>query len=515
MNFALLDRLPLRVKPWVITGGFMSVATLVWGVGYWLSARQTVQTMKLAATLITVAQASDTTRQSQADFKTQVQDWKDMLLRGHAPAMMAKYRNGFEQDEKNVQADFQKLMGQMEELGISSDPVKEAIEEHKLLGQRYRDAMATWNASDPLAYRSVDSKVKGMDRPMSAAIGELSAAILKESDQIRTHGLGAMANLVHWNEILQTMLLLLGLIVSAVMARDIALRKRMERERAGVEIQLLHSQKLKAIGQLAAGIAHEINTPTQYIGDNTAFLQDSFAHCMAIIRTLAGHLAQIRDRAGPDAGAAVQALATLETEDLGYLEEEIPKAIKETLEGVARVSGIVGAMKDFSHPGVEAISSIDLHRAIQSTIIVSRSEWKSVAELQTEFASNLPLVPCYPGEINQVVLNLIVNAAHAIADRKQKQNSAPSGLIKIGTCLSDQEVEVWVSDNGAGVPPEIQGRIFDPFFTTKPVGKGSGQGLAIVHGVITGKHKGRVTLESTLGSGTTFRIFLPLGTSEA
>jgi two-component system NtrC family sensor kinase len=294
-----------------------------------------------------------------------------------------------------------------------------------------------------------------------------------------------------------------------LISRDISLRKQMERDRASAEIQVRHSQKLEAIGQLAAGIAHEINTPTQYIGDNTTFLRDAFAQSTALLRTLQGHLERIRDGSGPDAAEAQLALAALEAGDVDYLEEEIPRAIQQTLEGVARVSKIVGAMKDFSHPG-EAAATIDLHRAIESTITVSRGEWKTVADLDTEFAPDLPLVSCYPGEINQVILNLVVNAAHAIAARQELAGSTTPGRIRIGTRLLPGEVEIWVADDGTGISTEIRDRIFDPFFTTKVVGKGSGQGLSIVHAVITEKHKGRIAVDSAPGQGTTFRIFLPL-----
>lgn len=299
-----------------------------------------------------------------------------------------------------------------------------------------------------------------------------------------------------------------------LISRDISLRKQIERDRERAEIQVRHSQKLEAIGQLAAGIAHEINTPTQYIGDNTTFLRDSFSQSMAMIRTLQGHLERIRDGAG-SADEARQALDALAEGDMDYLEEEIPKAIQQTLEGVARVSKIVGAMKDFSHPGGESASTIDLHRAIESTITVSRGEWKAVANLESDFAPDFPLVSCYPGEINQVILNLVVNAAHAIASRQEIRGSAAPGLIRIGTRRHPNEVEIWVSDDGVGIPDEIRSRIFDPFFTTKPVGEGSGQGLSIVHAVITEKHKGRIEVESKPGEGTTFRIFLPLAAAKS
>ena len=298
-----------------------------------------------------------------------------------------------------------------------------------------------------------------------------------------------------------------------LISRDITLRKQMERDREQAEIQVRHSQKLEAIGQLAAGIAHEINTPTQYIGDNTTFLKDAFREAMELIRTLQAHLEQIQQGEG-DGGKAQAALAALEACDIGYLEEEIPKAIQQTLEGVGRVSAIVGAMKDFSHPGSESLTSIDLHRAIESTLTVSRGEWKTVATVETVFAPDLPLVPCFPGEINQVVLNLVVNAAHAIASRIESHGGTNQGFIRVGTRHHGKEVEIWVSDDGTGIPEAIQHRIFEPFFTTKAVGKGSGQGLSIVHGVITEKHKGRITVESTLGTGTTFHIYLPLDAAQ-
>ena len=295
-----------------------------------------------------------------------------------------------------------------------------------------------------------------------------------------------------------------------LISRDISLRKQLERDRENAEIQTRQSQKLEAIGQLAAGIAHEINTPTQYIGDNTTFLGNAFTEAMALIRALQVHLEQIRDGAGPEAAEAGRALAALEAGDVDYLEEEIPKAIQQTLEGVARVTKIVGAMKDFSHPGGESATTIDLHRTIESTITVSRGEWKAVANLEMEFTPDLPLVTCYPGEINQVILNLVVNAAHAIAARKEANGASDPGQIRIGTRLLPGVVEIWVADDGTGIPAEIRDRIFDPFFTTKAVGKGSGQGLAIVHAIVTQKHKGRIVVESSPGQGTTFRIFLPL-----
>jgi len=203
-----------------------------------------------------------------------------------------------------------------------------------------------------------------------------------------------------------------------------------------------------------------------------------------------------------------QAQVLSEEIEVDYLAEEVPSAIKQSLEGIDRISKIVRSMKDFSHPGTDHLESIDLNNSIESTINVSRNEWKYVAEMITAFDSNLPLVPCYPGELNQVILNIIVNAAHAIADSRDE--SDPLGTITISTKQVDDDVEICIADSGSGMPDEVKKRIFEPFFTTKGVGKGTGQGLAIAYAVIVDKHKGSVTVDSESGKGTTFVIRLPM-----
>ncbi|HLP30376.1 MAG TPA: ATP-binding protein, partial [Geothrix sp.] len=289
-------------------------------------------------------------------------------------------------------------------------------------------------------------------------------------------------------------------------ARNVTERKEEEKRRAVMEIQLRQAQKMEAIGQLAAGIAHEINTPTQYIGDNARFLRDSFEEVFSLMGRLMAYLLAIGAGEGPAAAEARQALADLQGADLDYLGVEIPKAIIQSLEGVARITKIVGAMKDFSHPGSESRVDTDIHRAIESTVTVSRNEWKYVAELETYFDPEVPLVPCFPGEFNQVILNLIVNAAHAIEAAKTTHPDGAMGRIMISTHRRGSEVEIAVADDGTGIPHEILHRIYDPFFTTKPLGKGTGQGLAIAHGVIVEKHGGRLTVDTSPGAGTTFRI---------
>lgn len=283
-------------------------------------------------------------------------------------------------------------------------------------------------------------------------------------------------------------------------------------ERKVLEEQLRQAQKLEAIGQLAAGIAHEINTPAQYVGDNTKFLQEMWptvdkilALCMRLQEeSLAGSLAP---------GTIAELLQCTEESEPAYLLREVPQAISQTLEGVQRVSKIVKAMKEFSHPGSEGKSAIDINHAIETTIAVARNEWKYVADVQTCFAADLPPVPCLAGEFNQVMLNLLINAAHAIASALGA-GSAAKGTITISTRRDGDWAEVRIQDTGGGVPENIRGRIFEPFFTTKEVGKGTGQGLALAHTVIVKKHEGQIWFESEAGKGTTFFLRLPLGPSD-
>ncbi len=282
----------------------------------------------------------------------------------------------------------------------------------------------------------------------------------------------------------------------------VAVQRDLSHERA-LELQLQQAQKLEAIGQLAAGIAHEINTPTQFVGDNLRFLKDGFADLARWRREVERFLE------GPSVGdgPGLEALRRFAAEiDLPYLDAEIPHAIEQSLEGVHRVATIVQAMKVFSHPGVSDLAAVDLNECLQSTITVARNEWKYHAEMQTAFDPDLPLIECNPGEMNQVFLNIIVNAAHGIADARQDDGG--KGTITIHTSHDDKCVEIRIADTGTGIPPEVRDRIFDPFFTTKDVGKGSGQGLAIAHNVVH-KHGGTIEVESEWGAGTTFVIRLP------
>ncbi len=278
-------------------------------------------------------------------------------------------------------------------------------------------------------------------------------------------------------------------------------------ERTALEVQLRHAQKLESVGQLASGIAHEINTPTQYIGDNVRFLQDAFVDLKGLLVNYEKLLAAaINNRLSSE--TLQEVTAAVKNVDANYLMEEVPKAIEQALEGVSRVSRLVGAMKEFSHPGTKEKIPLDLNHAIENTITVARNEWKYVADLETDFDASLPLISCQPGEFNQVTLNLIVNAAHAIADVIEKGGSG-KGKIKIQTRDHAEWVEIRIQDTGSGIPEKVRARIFDPFFTTKEIGKGTGQGLAIAHSVIVDKHGGTIHFETQEGKGTTFIVRLP------
>jgi two-component system NtrC family sensor kinase len=296
--------------------------------------------------------------------------------------------------------------------------------------------------------------------------------------------------------------------VSLVYARDIAEQKKTEEQRQQLQSQLHQAQRLEAIGQLAAGIAHEINTPTQYVSDNTRFLRDAFSDLVKVMESY-GRLLQECRGGHIDPALIADVDGAIATADLEYLSSEIPNAIRQSLEGLDRVATIVRAMKEFSHPGGEDKQTIDLNHAIENTVTVCRNEWKYVAEMALDLDSTLPLVPCLPGDFNQVILNLIVNAAHAIADAINGDETH-KGTISISTRHDGGWAEIRIGDTGTGIPEKHRPKIFTPFFTTKEVGRGTGQGLAICRSVVVGKHGGTIDFETELGKGTVFIIRLPL-----
>lgn len=266
--------------------------------------------------------------------------------------------------------------------------------------------------------------------------------------------------------------------------------------------QIMQNEKLASVGRLAAGVAHEINTPIQYIGDNLRALSDAFGDLLALVSTYRQAVEQAGER--PLSGEEREQISAAEQErDLEYILEDSPQAIAQGLEGVQRVATIVKAMKDFSHVDRGQLSTVDLNHALQSTLTVARNEYKYVADVVTELGE-LPAVECYASELNQVFLNLIVNAAHAIADTGNR------GTITIRTASEGDNVRIDIADSGTGIPEEIRKRIFEPFFTTKEVGKGTGQGLSIAYQIVVQKHGGSIDLESTIGTGTTFILRIPL-----
>lgn len=285
-----------------------------------------------------------------------------------------------------------------------------------------------------------------------------------------------------------------GIIISF---RDIYSLKRAQQDS-------LQASKLASVGQLAAGIAHEINTPIQYIGDNLRFLGDS-------LETLLQVMGRYRDFvehycSGADAEAREALEKFFADADMAYLLAEMPPAVSQSLDGVGQVARIVLAMKEFSHPGEREKVAVDLNRAIENTLAVSRNEWKHIADVKMDLAADLPQVLCLPGEMNQVLLNLVVNAAHAI----QARQSEHMGCITVATRQYGRRVDITVKDDGIGMSEAIKDRIFDPFFTTKAVGKGTGQGLAICRDVVVTKHLGKISVDTEEGKGTIFTIHLPI-----
>jgi signal transduction histidine kinase len=278
-------------------------------------------------------------------------------------------------------------------------------------------------------------------------------------------------------------------------------------ELSNAKVQMMSQEKLASIGTLAAGVAHEINTPTQFVSDNLSFLKDAYLSINAVLTQL-----DLGGRSPAQAWADLQ--RTAKDCDLDFFRAEIPGALQQSVEGMERVAHIVKSMKEFSHPGSVGRQAVDLNRNILSTITVCRNEWKYVAEVATELDADLPPLPCFAGEVNQVVLNLVVNAVHAIQDNPAtKSQPGGKGLIRVASRLDGEGIRIDIADSGCGIPPEIQARIFDPFFTTKEVGRGTGQGLALAHSVIVDRHQGRLSFDSKVGEGTTFHLWLPLAGS--
>lgn len=275
------------------------------------------------------------------------------------------------------------------------------------------------------------------------------------------------------------------------------LRREMD-ARAKMEAELRQAQKLESVGRLAAGVAHEINTPVQFVNDSVHFLSEGVNDLARLIHCYRAQLTPTQRSACEPLEADV---------DLGYLLEKLPKAIARCIEGLGRVAVIVRSMKEFAHPDSSERTEADINQAIQSTLVIARNEYKYVADLETDL-NPLPPVPVYLSELNQAVLNIVVNAAHAIGDKVA--GTEQRGRITVQTRVEDDDVVIAIGDTGKGIPESIREKIFDPFFTTKDVGRGTGQGLGVVHSVIVEKHRGRVDFTSVPGEGTTFYLRIPI-----
>jgi len=277
-------------------------------------------------------------------------------------------------------------------------------------------------------------------------------------------------------------------------------------ERRTLETELAQAQKLESVGRLASGVAHEINTPIQFVGDSVHFVRDT-------VKDLSGLLGkyQTLNESFSSGKVSAQMMAEIAEEeqdmDLPFLLEETPKALDRALEGLDRVAVIVRSMKEFAHPDQKEKTAANLNQAIASTLTIASNEYKYVAEVETDFGE-LPLVRCHVGEINQAVLNIVVNAAHAIAD--SIKGSDTKGQIRLKTRHDGNQVVIAIADTGGGIPDDIRDKIFDPFFTTKEVGRGTGQGLAIARSVVVDKHGGTLEFHTEVGQGTTFFIRLPI-----
>jgi len=279
--------------------------------------------------------------------------------------------------------------------------------------------------------------------------------------------------------------------------QDVTIRHAIEKERAQMRARAEEASRLEALGTLAGGIAHEINTPTQFIGDNLHFIETG-ANTLLEVAEVAREV--VTGAAGLDSLAARLSAARLD-----FLAREIPAAAKDALGGVERIATIVQAVKDTCYPSAKVPEAFDLNHMIQSVVTVTRTTWKYVAEMKLDLDDCLPPITAVEGEINQVAMNLVINAAHAIGEKGLHD----PGLIEVGTRRSANEVIISVGDSGVGIHPELHQRIFDMFFTTKPPGKGTGQGLAISNAIVR-RHGGRITVWSEVGRGTKFEVILPL-----
>ncbi|MGE4558832.1 MAG: ATP-binding protein [Desulfobulbus sp.] len=299
-----------------------------------------------------------------------------------------------------------------------------------------------------------------------------------------------------------------NIIGSVHIVRNVTDRIENQKEKEKLHVQLLRAQKLESVGQLASGIAHEINSPVQFITSNISFIEESFNDIKKYIDFTINFIKNIKNIDNNNKNI-VELIRKTEDFDWEFFKDEVPVAVDQSKEGLQRVTSIVQAMKNFSHPGGEGKVEADINRIIMTTITISRNEWKYVSIVETKLNDDIKPVWCNVNAISQVILNILINAAHAIESKIGRNPVGKKGNIEVSTKQKEEHVEIRISDTGIGIPEEIKNRVFDPFFTTKEVGKGTGQGLAIAHDIICVKHQGKIIIESEQDLGTTFIIELP------
>ncbi len=288
---------------------------------------------------------------------------------------------------------------------------------------------------------------------------------------------------------------------NVLLFRDVSDRRRLER-------RLVQAEKMEAVGQLAAGVAHEINTPLQFIGDNTTFAITSVTRLLAAAdaaRALLGD-PRVRELAPGTSEALDNALREAK---LDYLLQELPVALQQTLDGVHRAVSIVQVLRNFAHPDNAEQESVDVREIIEDALVLSRGKWKDIADIYARYLHSEARIVCSRGELSQVIINLLLNSVHAI-EEAQRSMDLERGRIEIETSCANGQLAIRMTDNGTGIPKDIQSRVFEPFFTTKEVGKGTGQGLALAHSVVVQRHLGSLELDSEVGKGTTLTIALPI-----
>jgi len=483
--------------------GLLLVATLVVGIdgwySLWTSNSDTTEAMRKENEL---ELSIDAARIAQVDFKKQVQEWKDILLRGDDPASFDKYYQSFIKQSAATNDDLRKLNDILGQLGLETPLIAQALKVHEALDARYLNALKQYDRSNPDSAFVVDRLVKGMDRPLTNQIDEIVVYVKEQSARL-TLDAGRKAKASYR---LSSLLLLAVAILAIALGSAITYWLRMELVRRYVESielhnklsqaqqQLLQSEKLASIGQLAAGLAHEINNPIGYVSSGLGTLEGYLAKLFELLAAYE----KIEPHLGTSS-AASDVTDVRKRVEIDYLKADILDLMRECKEGITRVRGIVQDLKDFSRvDSNQEWQRVDLHQGLDSTLNIAHNEIKYKAKVIKEYG-NIPEVECLPSQINQVVLNLLVNAAHAI-----KEN----GKITVRTGNDDDSVWIEVKDTGCGIPPENLSRIFDPFFTSKPVGQGTGLGLALSYGIIQ-KHHGHISVQSVVGKGTTFRVTLP------